>query len=29
VDDYFRYFLPVIAMCAPLLACVRREGDEA
>jgi len=27
VDDYFRYFLPVVAMCAPLLACVRREGN--
>lgn len=23
VDDYFRYFLPVIAMCAPLACCVR------
>lgn len=29
VDDYFRYFLPVIAMTVPLLACVRREDENA
>jgi hypothetical protein len=29
VDDYFRYFLPVIAMTIPLLACTRyAEGTE-
>lgn len=25
VDDYFRYFLPVVAMTVPLLACVEKE----
>lgn len=28
VDDYFRYFLPIIAMCAPLLACAHVENAE-
>ncbi|MDD3212479.1 MAG: DUF6020 family protein [Eubacteriales bacterium] len=26
VDDYFRYFLPVVAMTIPLLACARHPG---
>lgn len=27
VDDYFRYFLPIIAMAIPLMACVRHPRE--
>ena len=27
VDDYFRYFLPIIAMTIPLMACVRHPRE--
>lgn len=29
VDDYFRYFLPIVAMSVPLLCCVRHPADAA